>query len=217
MHIYKRKQVKTILGSMPKWIITGALKNGLTPGQIERSTKYMSMMIDKRGAGILNSIINNLPIELHLIDQGDDGRIRKVSFIGPGTHLDQRLEGYNEKEGTYTKILTPPINKLDRLAMDHDVWYGKYHDTEHRLIGDKVLLDGAIKIYRDPSTPIINKFNSGLVSLIMGYKLKRGAGFINFKRRFANDFNINGLSLAQIFDKLSNVSPMIANHLRKIF
>ncbi len=129
------------------------------------------------GSGILNNLLSsNLLPELHSIDRADDGNIKRASFLGPGTNLNKRLKNYNEEKGTYDEILTPPINKLDRGALEHDLAYGKYKDIDNRNIADRKLMDTAIEIFHDPKATTLQKSNALLVMAIMEYKIKTGTG-----------------------------------------
>lgn len=128
---------------------------------------------------LINRFINVLPFELHLIDQGDDGRIRKSSFDGPGTKLKNRLEDFDSKTGTYTRIITPPINRLDQGAMIHDIEYAKFKDVPHRNIADRELSRVAGQVIKNHQSTDLQKFNAQLVKKIMDYKIKNGRGFMH--------------------------------------
>ena len=57
----------------------------------------------KEGTGLINSLIDNMPIEAHLPG---------MQYAGPGTNLDLKLvQGVK------------PSNKLDEAAMQHDIAY----------------------------------------------------------------------------------------------
>ena len=90
----------------------------------------------KKGKGFdVVSAINKITpenIEFHLLDEGDDGVIRKSSFTGPNTNLRKRLRGFDSENGSFSSIITPPINRLDEGALVHDLAYTKYKDLPHR-------------------------------------------------------------------------------------
>ncbi len=117
----------------------------------------------------LNEIITNLPFEAHLYDRGDDGKIQKMNFAGPGTRFNDRVK--LDDYGNIKKIITPPINKLDLGAMEHDRIYTLYGDVDNRNIADKKLKKVADIVYRE-STDKIQRANALLVSLIMKTKIK---------------------------------------------
>ncbi|MBP1527606.1 MAG: hypothetical protein H9Q66_06795, partial [Spiroplasma ixodetis] len=60
----------------------------------------------------VNSLIDNLPFELHLPG---------YQYNGPGTNLDLKLS-----QGV------KPINKLDEAAINHDIAYAKSKDLDER-------------------------------------------------------------------------------------
>src|SRR5436190_3012793 len=70
------------------------------------------------GKGILNTIIDNLPISLH---------VPGYNYCGPGT----KLRGQ------------PAVNKLDEYCKQHDVFYSKNTNTAARNKADLVLADQA--------------------------------------------------------------------------
>ena len=62
---------------------------------------------------------------------------KRYSFVGPGTKLNKRLDS-NKNPLPHSK----PVNKLDEIAMNHDICYEKYPDTKERnKICDKKMLD----------------------------------------------------------------------------
>lgn len=116
-----------------------------------------------------NLLTNNKAIpELHLIDSGYDGKIRRDSFAGPFTKLDKRLELEN---GHIKKIITPPNNALDKAAMYHDVAYVNHTDLAARHAADRDLMRIADIIAANPETGTLQKTNARLVSKIMKSKI----------------------------------------------
>ena len=71
-------------------------------------------------------MINSLPVEAHL-----PGGYQHAS---PRTHLDFRLEK-NIK----------PLNKLDELALNHDLAYARSNDLSKRHEADYVLQEGGVE------------------------------------------------------------------------
>lgn len=114
--------------------------------------------------------------EFHTIDQGDDGRIRKASFCGPGTQLNKRLENYNPEKRSYTRIITPGINRMDRACMEHDLDYGKYKDKKNRLESDKRLIKVADEVLKDNKSTFTQKTNARLIKSALSAKVKFGLG-----------------------------------------
>lgn len=71
------------------------------------------------GAGLVDKIINSLPIELHLPG---------YQYCGPGTKLQKRLNRGDKG-----------INKLDAAWKEHDIAYSKHKDIHIRHQADKIL------------------------------------------------------------------------------
>lgn len=79
----------------------------------------------KIGYGLINSIINKIPVELHLPG---------YQYCGPGTNLKKRLARGD-----------PGINELDRLCKEHDIAYDQHKNGSERYKADKALASGAWK------------------------------------------------------------------------
>ncbi|KAJ8912165.1 hypothetical protein NQ315_006130 [Exocentrus adspersus] len=79
----------------------------------------MSTTARKSGSGILDSIINNLPVELH---------IPGYRFCGPGTKLAKRLSRGDMG-----------INGLDEACKEHDIAYSREKNLEQRHKADQNL------------------------------------------------------------------------------
>lgn len=138
---------------------------------------FAKKTIEKRGCGfdIVKTVQTINPPEMHLIDQTDDGKIKKASYCGPFTKLEKRLKDFNPKTGRYSDVITKPINKLDEGCMKHDLAYVS-EDLNVRHEADKELLKLAEEIINDPTSTNIQKINSKLVDLIMKGKIKFGVG-----------------------------------------
>lgn len=113
-----------------------------------------------KGSGLLNSIINNLPVELHLPG---------YQFCGPGTKLKKRL--LRGDKG---------INPLDTACMHHDIAYTN-KDINARHKADLDLMNMAKTRLRSKDASKKEKIGSWLVKNIMKTKLKAGAGIPSFK------------------------------------
>ena len=75
----------------------------------------------------------DLPFELH----PPVSLTKRYQFLGPGTKLNKRLDE-NKNPLPHSK----PVNKLDEIAMNHDICYEKYPKTKERnKICDKKMLD----------------------------------------------------------------------------
>lgn len=109
------------------------------------------------GNGLVNSVINRLPIELH---------IPGYQYCGPGTKLAKRL-----KRGD------PGINKLDRACKDHDIAYSQNNDNlGARHEADKVLENKALERVFDRDSSAREKIAAFGVASTMKIKRKLGMG-----------------------------------------
>lgn len=117
----------------------------------------------KGGDGLINNIINKLPIELHLPG---------YQYCGPGTKLEKRL-----RRGD------PGINSLDQACKEHDIAYTKNSDINERNIADKILASKAWKIAKSKKSNFSERLNSTLVTGIMKAKTKFGMGVKNKKKK----------------------------------
>lgn len=137
-----------------------------------------------RGFDVVSAINSITPknIEYHIIDQGDDGVIRKSNFVGPNTNLEKRLKNYDRLTGSHDGVNTPPINALDRGAMFHDI---AYHDKslEVRHKADEALVKVADQVINDVNAKAIQKANARLVKGIMKGKMFLGVG-VGLDRKF---------------------------------
>ncbi|XP_071056523.1 uncharacterized protein [Onthophagus taurus] len=109
-----------------------------------------------RGGGILNSIINKLPVELH---------IPGYQFCGPGTKLDKRL-ARGEKG----------INPLDRACREHDIAYRDNKTLDQRHEADRRLEDTAWERVKAKDSSLGEKTAAWLVTNAMKAKRKLGMG-----------------------------------------
>ena len=89
----------------------------------------------------------DLPFELH----PPVSLTKRYQFLGPGTKLNKRLDE-NKNPLPHSK----PVNKLDEIAMNHDICYEKYPKTKERnkICGKKMLDD----IKSNKKTSSINEF-----------------------------------------------------------
>ncbi|XP_058986227.1 uncharacterized protein LOC131806273 [Musca domestica] len=76
-----------------------------------------------QGGGLVNKLINSLPVELHLPG---------YQFCGPGTKLEKRIQRGDQG-----------INPLDAACRAHDIAYSQNKDIEQRHIADRELTERA--------------------------------------------------------------------------
>lgn len=110
----------------------------------------------KRGAGLLNTLINKLPFELH---------IPSYHFCGPGTKLEERLARGDTG-----------INQLDEACKQHDISYSNYPDLEHRHQADRILQKKAVERLTAKDSGWKEKAAALLVAGVMKGKRIMGSG-----------------------------------------
>lgn len=130
--------------------------------------KSISQRKEVSGDGLLNSIINKLPFELHLPG---------YEYCGPGTKLKQRLVRGDQG-----------INPLDRACKEHDIAYSINNNIEDRHIADKKLSEKAWHRVKSADATLGERVNSLIVTGIMKLKTKLGAG-IKLKKKQNNRLN----------------------------
>ena len=123
------------------------------------------------GKGFVNSLIDKLPMELH---------IPFYNYAGPGTNLELRLE-----KGI------KPVNGLDHASMMHDVSYSRSKDPTIRSAADAVLQEAAWKRFKDPNASVGEKAASWLTTAAMKAKRAMGAGLKKRKSTTYKDFPVN--------------------------
>lgn len=117
--------------------------------------------MDMKGRGLLNSIINHLPFELHLPG---------YNYCGPGTKLHKRLQRGDKG-----------VNELDNACMQHDIAYDKYSNLTDRHRADLELYKMAKQRLKSKGVGKGEKLASWIVSKVMKSKMKAGAGIKSFK------------------------------------
>ncbi|KAJ8915473.1 hypothetical protein NQ315_003236 [Exocentrus adspersus] len=123
----------------------------------------MSTTARKSGSGILDSIINNLPVELH---------IPGYRFCGPGTKLAKRLSRGDVG-----------INGLDEACKEHDIAYSREKNLEQRHKADQNLGEKALKRFISSNASIGEKSAALAVATAMKVKTKLGMGCVNEKTK----------------------------------
>lgn len=128
------------------------------------------------GKGILNTMINKSPFELH---------VPGYNYLGPGTNLDLRLE-----KGV------KPANKLDELALQHDIAYSKSNKMSDRHKADYALQEGAWNRVLSKDAGLGEKAAAWLTTNAMKVKRSVGAGLLTQHPVYLNDEQKAALSLA---------------------
>lgn len=104
----------------------------------------------------MNTLINKLPIELHLPG---------YQYCGPGTKLDKRLARGD-----------PGINGLDKACKAHDIAYSKFQDKTNRHKADKILIDKSWERVKSKDSSLRERADALLVTNVMKAKVKLGMG-----------------------------------------
>jgi hypothetical protein len=128
-----------------------------------------------RGEGVVNSLINKLPFEIH---------IPGYNYCGPGTKLSKRLARGDQG-----------VNKLDEACKEHDIAYNNHEDLQERHKADSVLLGKAKERFHSLNASLGEKAAALGVASIMKAKVKLGMGCKskNQKRKRQNLKRGNGL------------------------
>lgn len=162
-----------------------------------KQCKFKSIICKKRskGRGLVNSLINNLPFEIH---------IPGYQYCGPGTKLEQRLQRGDVG-----------INPLDAACREHDIAYHNFEDLEHRHAADLVLLEKAIERLKSRDASFGEKSAARLIKTIMTVKRKMGAGVRKRKGSKKGGFLFPLLATAltafKTYKDFKNAKKMLAN------
>lgn len=124
------------------------------------------MIIYKKGKGLLNYMINKVPIELH---------IPGYQYCGPGTKLQKRLARGD-----------PGINPLDVACKEHDIAYEANKNGPERTKADRALSAAAWKRVVSRDASVGERTAALAVSAAMKSKLgmaKFGRGLKKLKKK----------------------------------
>lgn len=122
--------------------------------------------IRRRGAGLLNTLINKLPFELH---------IPGYQFCGPGTQLRKRLTRGDRG-----------INPLDSACREHDIAYSQNKDLTNRHKVDHILADRAHRRIFAKDATLGEKITASTVWAAMKAKTALGMGIKKTKKNTGN-------------------------------
>ena len=116
------------------------------------------------GYGLVNRIINSLPVELH---------VPGYQFCGPGTKLAERLARGD-----------PGINPLDAACREHDIAYSQNRQNlEARHKADKILADKAWSRVAAKDSSFSERAAALGIAGIMDIKPKLGMGHGGKKKK----------------------------------
>lgn len=122
-----------------------------------------SQLRQRRGGGLVNTLINKLPFEAHLPG---------YQYCGPGTKLSKRL--LRGDKG---------INSLDAACKQHDIAYSQHSDTDSRHSADKILQQAALERVKAKESSLGEKAAALLVAGLMKAKRTLGMGINQSKMR----------------------------------
>lgn len=109
-----------------------------------------------KGKGLVNSIINHLPFELHLPG---------YNYCGPGTNLRRRLSRGDKG-----------VNQLDEYCKQHDIAYMNTDNLKNRHEADKILMKMAKKRASSSNASVGEKLAANIVNKAMLMKISNGSG-----------------------------------------
>lgn len=121
-----------------------------------KSDGSLNQTVRRKGGGLLNSLINKLPVELH---------IPGYRFCGPGTRLEKRLKRGDKG-----------VNNLDEACKEHDIFYSKSNDLLKRHEADKILYQRAVERVKSKDAGVGEKLAASVVATAMKGKTVLGMG-----------------------------------------
>ncbi|KAK5647060.1 hypothetical protein RI129_005524 [Pyrocoelia pectoralis] len=124
---------------------------------------------NRKGSGLLNTLINKLPVELHLPG---------YRFCGPGTRLSKRLARGDKG-----------INPLDEACKEHDIAYSHSKELSDRHKADKILQEKAWTRFRSSDASFGEKAAALTVAGVMKGKRTFGMGTKRRRRNTPITFN----------------------------
>lgn len=155
--------------------------------------------VERSGSGIVNTLINKLPFEIH---------IPGYNFCGPGTKLSKRIARGDRG-----------VNPLDESCRKHDIAYSQFKDINKRHEADKQLLQDAKSRISAPDASLGEKASAVAISGIMGAKTTFGMGISKrrlrrMRRRRKMKVSGNGIKFNAAVKRASKGITGISNVLR---
>lgn len=122
--------------------------------------KKSTFVKQKKGTGVINDLINNLPVEMHYPGH---------NFLGPGTKLNKRLN-----DDLTPRDWSLPIDRDDGAAYRHDLCYAKHKHTKTRNeVCDKQMLKDLNDIVHPTKD---ERRHIGIAKTMIGLKKRFGMG-----------------------------------------
>jgi len=119
-----------------------------------------STFISASGKGFIIDTINSLLFEMLMPGH---------NFTGPGTKLNKRLN-----EDMTPKTWSKPINRVDKAAYHHDIYYVK---NKGKKTGNEVCDENMLTELGIYNPTLRERMERGVVSTIIGTKKRFGWGF----------------------------------------
>lgn len=127
-----------------------------------RSRANCRVTTRRKGSGLINTLINKLPVELHLPG---------YRFCGPGTRLQKRLVRGDRG-----------INPLDEACKDHDIAYARSNNLTQRHKADKILAEKAWERFRSKDASFGEKASALTIAGVMKGKTTVGMGGVRRRK-----------------------------------
>lgn len=128
------------------------------------------------GRGVINTLIDKLPFELHLPG---------YNYCGPGTKLDKRLQRGDKG-----------INLLDEACKEHDIAYSLSSDIGNRHEADKKLEQVAVQRLKSKDASFGEKVAASTIAASMKVKTKLGMGVKRLNKGRKKRVNRSGGALS---------------------
>lgn len=150
------------------------------------------------GKGLINSIINKLPVELH---------IPGYNYCGPGTKLAKRLARGDRG-----------INELDEACKLHDISYSQNKDNlTERHKADKILSEKAWQRFKSTNASVGEKMSALGIVGAMKAKVKLGMAYnLPNKKTYRKIINKCKKSIEKVKKGTENYLKIIETCLRDI-
>lgn len=125
--------------------------------------RSVNRIVGRKGRGLMNTLINKLPFEVH---------IPGYSYCGPGTKLKKRLERGDKG-----------VNLLDEACKEHDIAYSDSNSLSDRHVADEKLYRKAVERVKSRDTRFGERLAASAVALAMKGKTKLGMGVKGVHRK----------------------------------
>ena len=129
-------------------------------------TQFVPMQEGGDLASSLTSATRN--IKLAWAKYPGEMHIPGMSFAGPGTRLDKRLDSSGRP-----KPDSLPVDRVDEAAYHHDLAYAAFPDTKRRNVADRVMVSELDAI---PNPTLRERAERAIIKPILSTKARFGLG-----------------------------------------